>query len=288
MQTLAVGGTAARGDRPRDVARPGKQLDRAVGCAAPSTRCVTGRVHRSRRGRRNFLPPIERGHELLVSPRAASSWSSVRLVNVVPVDSRRRGKRLAFGCRQREVTMCAWVRIVRRTGGPRTVDGGRTNGDSHCRTHHEGVDQVMPSFVDDHAALADPPRSSPPGRKPGEPRRAELGERVPGVRPCASRLRLGVPASIPGRHGPRSTLARMSERFPGTCPRRTWPGPCPVRGRKKKMPRQAPGLGADMVFLDLERLRRAARRREARARDNVVTRHPPTRLRATTVVLCKG
>src|SRR3954467_10393413 len=69
---------------------------------------------------------------------------------------------------------------------------------------------------------------------------------------------------MPDQPGPRSTLARMSERS-RNLPRRTC---LAVPGSSEKMLGKAPGLGADMVFLDLEDS--VARLEKEAARDNVV------------------
>src|SRR5215218_10718116 len=70
--------------------------------------------------------------------------------------------------------------------------------------------------------------------------------------------------SMPVRPGLRSTLADMSERS-RNLPRRTC---LAVPGSSEKMLGKAPGLGADMVFLDLEDS--VAPLEKEVARDNVV------------------
>ena len=69
-------------------------------------------------------------------------------------------------------SMCAWVRIVRRTGAAEAVDGGGER--LPLRTHHEGVDHGDAVVVDDHARVGDAGLAS--GQEPGEHAVGELGE----------------------------------------------------------------------------------------------------------------
>src|SRR3954447_22243060 len=150
--------------------------------------------------------------------------------------------------------MCAWVRIVRRTGRPKPLTAA-ANGSHWERTMRVSI-TVMPSSSTTTPALATP--VSPPGRSQAYTPSASS------VRVRGSAMRSRLRPSVQQRQGPPSTLARMSERS-RSLPRRTC---LAVPGSSEKMLGKAPGLGADMVFLDLEDSV-AALEKEA-ARDNVV------------------
>ena len=125
------------------------------------------------------------------------------------------------------------------------------------RAHHQRVDHRDAVIVDDAPALLTP--DSPPGLDPHEHAVGELVQRVgwDGGHIRSWRYAPGrwAPLAAPTTVGPFRTLAqgrhyafRMSERS-RHLPRRSC---LSVPGSSEKMLGKAPGLGADMVFLDLE------------------------------------
>jgi citrate lyase subunit beta/citryl-CoA lyase len=124
------------------------------------------------------------------------------------------------------------------------------------RAHHEGVDHGDAVVVDDHPRVGDAglaPRQQPRVHAVGQLGEGDLVGHAPRLCP-----------PVPPLPGLRSTLARMSERS-RNLPRRTC---LAVPGSSEKMLGKAPGLGADMVFLDLEDS--VAPLETEAARDNVV------------------
>ncbi len=154
--------------------------------------------------------------------------------------------------------MCAWVSTVRRTGRSELVHRRRER--LPLRAHHQGVDHGDAVVVDDDARVGDAglaPRQQPRVDAVGELGEGDLvGHVDAGYARSVSAVRPGAGAS--------STLARMSERS-RSLPRRTC---LAVPGSSEKMLGKAPGLGADMVFLDLEDS--VAPLEKEAARDNVV------------------
>ncbi len=182
-------------------------------------------------------------------PSMGMSWSSASLVTGEPYTAE-------FGNALVPPTwsMCAWVRMVRRTGTSSAATAA-ANG-SHCdRTISVSI-TVMPSSSTTTPALATP--VSPPGSNHA------YTPSPSSVRDTSAAMPAGYARRFRSRGGPPSTLARMSERS-RNLPRRTC---LAVPGSSEKMLGKAPGLGADMVFLDLEDS--VAPLEKEGARDNVV------------------
>ena len=143
--------------------------------------------------------------------------------------------------------MCAWVSTSRRTGRPSFATAA-ANG-SHCERTMSESTTVMPSSSTIAPALLTP--DSPPGW---------IHTNTPSASSCS------VSVGTVG-HGPNTTLFAMSERS-RNLPRRSC---LSVPGSSEKMLGKAPGLGADMVFLDLEDavapLEKPAARGQGRERD---------------------